>query len=59
MSRQNKSVKRKQLATQITELHKRGEKGAKTTKPAHGKDASKRLYTADKRGAKDTKRGAK
>lgn len=59
MSRQNKSVKRKQLATQITDLHKKGEKGAKKTTPKHDKDASKRLYTADKRGAKDTKRGVK
>lgn len=56
MSRQNKSVKRKQLAIQITELHKRGEKGAKTTKAVHGKDATKRLYTASKRGNKDSKR---
>ena len=56
MSRQSKNAKRKQLATQITELHKRGEKGAKSTTAKHGKDASKRLYTANKRGAKDTSR---
>lgn len=56
MSRQSKNAKRKQLATQITELHKRGEKGAKSTTAKHDKDASKRLYTANKRGAKDTSR---
>lgn len=53
MSRQSKNAKKRQLARQITELHKRGEKGAKQTKSVHGKDASKRLYTAFKRGAKD------
>lgn len=58
MTRQNKSVKLKQLATQITDLHKKGEKGAKSTTPKHDKDASKRLYTASKRGAKDTGRKA-
>ena len=53
MSRQNKNTKSRQLARQITELHKRGEKGAKQSKPVHGKDPAKRLYTAFKRGAKD------
>lgn len=53
MSRQSKNVKKRTLARQITELHKRGEKGAKQTTPKHGKESSKRLYTANKRGAKD------
>lgn len=53
MSRQSKNAKRRQLAKQITELHKRGEKGAKQTKPKHEKNPANRLYTASKRGAKD------
>jgi hypothetical protein len=53
MSRQNKNAKQRKLAKQITEMHKRGEKGAKKTTPKHGKESHKRLYTATKRGAKD------
>lgn len=53
MSRQSKNVKKRAEAKQITALHKRGEKGAKSTTPKHGKDASKRLYTAKKRGPND------
>ena len=45
MSRQNKSVKKAALAAQITALHLKGEKGAKTTTPKHEKDSDKRLYT--------------
>lgn len=53
MSRQSKNVKKRTLAKQITELHKRGEKGAKKTTPKHSKNPANRLYTATKRGAKD------
>lgn len=53
MSRQSKNAKKRQLARQITELHKRGEKAGAKSKPVHGKDPSKRLYTAFKRGNKD------
>jgi hypothetical protein len=56
MSRQSKNVKKRAEAKQITAMHKRGEKGPKQTKPAHGKDASRRLYTAKKRGPNDKTR---
>lgn len=56
MSRQSKAAKLAVHAKQITKLHKSGEKGPKQTTPKHGKDASKRLYTAKKRGPNDRSR---
>ena len=53
MSRQSKAVKKAVIAKAITKLHKYGNKGPKSTTPKHGKDASKRLYTAKKRGQND------
>lgn len=56
MSRQNKAIKKKALASAITALHLKGEKGPKRTEPKHGKDPAKRLYTATKRGSKDVRK---
>lgn len=53
MSRQSKAAKKAVIAKAITKVHKDGGKGPKSTTPKHGKDASKRLYTAKKRGPND------
>lgn len=59
MSRQNKNVKKRALAKQITALHLRGEKGASQTTPKHNKKSANRLYTRMTRGAKDKSNSAK
>jgi len=56
MSRQSKAAKKAIIAKAITKLHKDGNKGPKSTAPKHGKNASKRLYTAAKRGQNDRSR---
>lgn len=41
MSRQNKQAKNAARAKQITDLHKSGERGPKSTTPKHGKKKTK------------------
>ena len=53
MSRQNKQMRKAALKVQITNLHKKGEKGPSKTKSLHGKDSAKRAYTRLTRGTKD------
>ena len=53
MSRQNKNVKLRALAKQITALHLKGEKGPAQTQRKHGKDDKNRHYTRLTRGTKD------
>jgi hypothetical protein len=53
MSRQSKAAKKNAAAKQISAVRKGGGSGPAKTKPLHGKDASKRLYTAKRRGPDD------
>lgn len=59
MSRQNKNMKKRALAKQITALHLKGEKGPAQTERKHGKKAANRHYTNLTRGLKDMKNSAK
>jgi hypothetical protein len=54
LSKQRKNEKQRALAAQITEMHKKGQRGPKQTTPKHEKNPSKRIYTKTKRGLKDT-----
>lgn len=59
MSRQSKQAKKAVHARQITELHKQGQRGPKSTTPAHGKNPANRAYTKNKRGPNDNTAVAK
>ncbi len=59
MSRQNKNIKMRLLAKQITALHLRGERGPTKTTPKHTKALDKRTYTTKTRGTKDMQRKPK
>lgn len=59
MTKQNKNVKQRALAKQITALHLKGEKGPAKTERKHGKQDKNRHYTNITRGLKDMKNSAK
>ncbi len=53
MTRQNKAMQKAKLATQITALHLKGQRGPATTEKKHTKQDKFRHYTNLTRGVKD------
>ena len=59
MSRQSKAAKKNAVAKQFSKIRKDGGSGPAKTKPSHGKDVTKRLYSAKRRGPEDRHPDAK